>query len=68
MPGQGRVTYGGAVYSRLTDLGVAAIPLVLGVVGPGARRQAPAVRIATATLESQREQLEQIVKLKEYLR
>ena len=36
MPGPRRVTYGGAVHSRLTDLGVAAIPLVLGVVGPGA--------------------------------
>ncbi len=36
MPGPRRVTYGGAVHSRLTDLGVAAIPLVLGAVGPGA--------------------------------
>jgi signal transduction histidine kinase len=36
MPGRRRVTYGGAVYSRLTDLGVAAIPLVFGLLGPGA--------------------------------
>ncbi len=36
MPAPRRLTYGGAVYSRLTDLGVAAIPFVLGAVGPGA--------------------------------
>ena len=32
--GQGR-PYGGAVRSRLTDLGVAVIPCALGLVGPG---------------------------------
>lgn len=36
MPGPQRVTYGGAVHSRLTDLGVAAIPFVFGLLGPGA--------------------------------
>src|SRR5580698_3953563 len=32
----GRPAYGGLVRIRLTDLGVAAIPLVLGLWGPGA--------------------------------
>jgi signal transduction histidine kinase len=36
MSGPHRVTYGGAVRSRLTDLGVAAIPFGLGLLGPGA--------------------------------
>jgi len=30
------MTYGGAVRSRMTDLGVASIPFVLGLFGPGA--------------------------------
>ena len=35
MPGGRSDPYGGAVRSRLTDLGVAAIPCALGLVGPG---------------------------------
>jgi signal transduction histidine kinase len=35
MPGAGIRPYRGAVRTRLVDLGVAAIPLVLGLVGPG---------------------------------
>jgi hypothetical protein len=36
MPEAGRVAYRGAVRNRLTDLGVAAIPVVFGLTGPGA--------------------------------
>lgn len=36
MPEAGRLAYRGAVRNRLTDLGVAAIPVVLGLTGPGA--------------------------------
>jgi signal transduction histidine kinase len=35
MPARRSAPYGGAVHSRLTDLGVAAIPFALGLVGPG---------------------------------
>jgi signal transduction histidine kinase len=35
MPARGSPPYGGAVHTRLTDLGVAAIPFALGLVGPG---------------------------------
>jgi hypothetical protein len=35
MPRPDRMTYGGAVHSRLTDLEVALIPFGLGVFGPG---------------------------------
>ena len=35
MPAGGSPPYGGAVHTRLTDLGVAAIPFALGLVGPG---------------------------------
>lgn len=35
MPARGSAPYGGAVRSRLADLGVAAIPCALGLVGPG---------------------------------
>jgi signal transduction histidine kinase len=34
MPGAGRSNYGVAVRNRLVDLGVAAIPLLLGLLGP----------------------------------
>jgi signal transduction histidine kinase len=36
MPAAARVTYRGPVRNRLTDLGVAAIPVVFGLTGPGA--------------------------------
>jgi signal transduction histidine kinase len=34
MPGAGHSNYGGAVRNRLADLGVAAIPFLLGLLGP----------------------------------
>jgi FtsX-like permease family protein len=49
------VSYGGAVYSRLTDLGVAAIPFVFGVLGPGAHGTGWSLPLSAAISAATRE-------------
>ena len=51
MPAAGRVTYRGPVRNRLTDLGIAAIPVVLGLTGLGAHGAGGGIGAGEAAIE-----------------